>query len=364
MPLDQVGRAAMQFLGSLQVYSSSALQERAEQDFLCQPESERLTEEFSANAPRAVWELRLQQARELAERSLAWRCNRFYQRYVAEEIWVKSFEAVERRRSEFMSAGGVDAPLPAHKLVPNPNLPVPDYYRGVEWHLAPESLKSYDLQGPMFAAAIFPYVFSLGGFAAVAVGDDILAQRRAVIRQFRKSSYRRIYDPGCGGAGTLGLCRQQFPHTQLVGGDLALRPLTDGLRFSEKMGWDIFFRQEDARHVAEPDGGVDGVISYALHHELPESVSRQVLAEMFRILEPGGDIVISDPPPFRAVPPFQAALLAWETENRAEPYFIEAGITDLGEIMRDIGFIDVDACALHETNYPWVTRGRKPPLRS
>ena len=49
-----------------------------------------------------------------------------------------------------------------------------------------------------------------------------------------------------------------------------------------------------------------------------------------------------------------------ETEYRAEPFFTEAGLLDLAETMREIGFVDVEEYALQDGGYPWVTRGIKP----
>ena len=36
----------------------------------------------------------------------------------------------------------------------------------------------------------------------------------------------------------------------------------------------ITFRQEDAVKVAEADGSVDAVISYAVHHEMPPATPK------------------------------------------------------------------------------------------
>jgi SAM-dependent methyltransferase len=360
--MDQRGRAGLQFLGSLQVFSSGPLLESASAEFDEQPEAAALTEEFKQDTTdKALWRDRLDRAREVAERSVGFRMNRLYQRYVAEENWARSIAGVERRREAFEAeVARMQQPVDESRLKLNPDLQPPDYYAGVEWHLQPGGLDSYDLSGPMAYAGFLPHVFMRGGFAAVAVNDDIMAQRLAVIDQFPKSSYRRIYDAGSGGAGTLSYMHRKFPEAQLVSGDMSAQYLRTGLRMSQAMGIDMEFRQEDARHTAEPDESVDAVITYALHHEMPPEVSLQVFQEMFRILEPGGDIVISDPPPFRAVPPLQAVMLDWETENRAVPYFTDAGMANLAQMLRDVGFEDVEEYALQETNYPWVTRGRKP----
>jgi ubiquinone/menaquinone biosynthesis C-methylase UbiE len=151
-----------------------------------------------------------------------------------------------------------------------------------------------------------------------------------------------------------------FPAAELVGGDLSAELLRFGHRISTMMGWNILFRQEDARHVAEADASCDGVISYALHHEMPRQVCADTIGEMYRILAPGGEMVISDPPPFRAVTPFQAVLLQWEEANRVEPYFVEALATSLPELMREAGFVDIEEYSIDASGYPWITRGRRP----
>jgi ubiquinone/menaquinone biosynthesis C-methylase UbiE len=349
----------MGFLGSLQVFSSGELLDEARAEFKQQPEATALAQTFSSNADEDTWHERLDQARQVAERSTAYRFNRFYQRYVAEENWVRSLSAVERHRDVFEKAFGGGVPA-NERLILNPDLEMPEYFAGVEWHLQPGGWDGYDLSSAMFVTGIFPYVFSRGGYAAVAVNDDIRDQRRRVVSQFRHSPLRRVYDVGCGGATTLGIVRSMYPDAELVGGDLSARLLSDGHAMSERMGWNITFRQEDGCAVAEADNSFDAVISYALHHEMPQQVSRDVLKEMFRILEPGGEMVISDPPPFRAVDPLQAVILDWETAYRAEPFFTEAGLLNLAEAMRDVGFVDIEEYALQEYGYPWVTRGRKP----
>jgi SAM-dependent methyltransferase len=361
IPLKQRGRAGLQLLGSLQYFSSTELRSRAQRDFDAAPESSELEQDFRRAAPSEEWLRRIARAREVAERSGSYRRERLIQRYVAEQNYIRAIPAVEERRADYLrEEAAAPRPLDSSRLVLDPNVKEPEYYAGVEWHLEPGGWDGYDLQGPMFMAGIGPYVFRRGGYAAVDAGDDILAHRAAVVALFRKDRYRRIYELGCGGSNTLAAVRRRFPDAQLVGGDLSASLLKRGHALSEALGLGILFRQEDARHTGERDGACDGVISYAVHHEMPREVTVQTLREMFRILAPGGDIVISDPPPFRAVRPLQAVVLDWDTDNRAEPYFTEAGLVDLGEELRRIGFVDVDERALGPNGYPWVTRARKP----
>mgnify|MGYP000855453032 CR=1 FL=1 len=357
--LQQRGRAGLQFLGSLQRYSSSVLRDRAEADWAAQPEASAFAVEFARDAP-SQWPERIVRAREVAERSKAYRYNRFYQRWVAEQNYIRAIPAVEARRAQWQAFVKANAPKDSSRLQLNPSLKEPAWYAGVEWHLEPGSWDGYDMAGPMFAVGIGPNVFAHGGYAAVDVNCDIRRQRYNVISQFRRRDFKRIYEPGCGGATTLGVARQIFPGAELIGGDFSAALLRNGHFVSEMLGLGITFRQEDAQHVAERDNSVDGVISYALHHEMPPENNAATIREMFRILAPNGEMVISDPPPFRGVAPLQAVLLDWDTENRAEPYFTQAGIANLAQMMRDAGFVDVEEYALEKRGYPWVTRGRKP----
>jgi ubiquinone/menaquinone biosynthesis C-methylase UbiE len=354
--LDQRGRAGLQFLGSLQVYTSGELLEQIRDEYSTQPEAAALAEEFARSGDDALWRERVSEARVVAERSASYRFNRFYERYVAEENWVRALTAVERRREQFQPPP--DTTPVNERLILNPGLPVPQYHQGVEWHLQPGGWEGYDLAGPMWSAGIMPYVYSRGGNAAVEVNDDVRSHRREVLSQFRHTP-RRAYDVGCGGAGTLGIMRSLYPNAELVGGDLSERRLTDGHRISERMGWGITFRQEDCRQVAEDDNSFDAVISYALHHEMPRQVTLDILKEMHRILEPGGEILINDIPPFRAVSPLQAVLLDWESGYRAEPFFSESRLLHLGEALTQLGFTDVEEYRLRPMGYPWVTRAIK-----
>ena len=358
--LKQRGRAGLQFLGTLQKFSSSALRDQAEADFAGQPENAALTEEFKSDVRPHVWSERLKRARDVVERSKAYRFNRFYQRWVAEQNFIRAIPAVEARRAEWQELAAAKAPSDTSRLQLNPDLEMPKWYDGVEWHLEPGGWDGYDLAQPMFAAGIGPHVFSVGGFAAVDVDSDIRAQRMNVLQQLRVANPQRIYEAGCGGATTLSVARQLFPDAELIGGDLSPALLKGGHFLSEMMGLKVTFRQEDARQVAEADNSCDVAISYAVHHEMPPPVSAEVIREMYRILKPGGEMLINDPPPFRGVNPLQAVVLDWDTDNRAEPFFSAAAMANLAAMMREAGFVDVEEYPLEKRGYPWITRGRKP----
>lgn len=360
--LSQRGRAGMQLLGAVQKYSSGVLRPIAAENFAADKRGKALSAEHEAAAPGESARERINAAREVCESDNVYRLERFIQRWVAEENFNRGIPAIEERREKFEAfnaAQGETQLLGTLDL--SAQVALPKYYDRVEWHLEPGGWDGYDLYGALFAYGVGPYVFSHGGYAAVGVGDDITKQRANTIRQFPKESYGRIYEPGCGGVSTLKAVNSVFPEAELHGSDLSPLLLKNGQKMASRFGFPVHLKLADAaQDTGEADESYDGVITYALHHELPPKANREMFRELFRIMKPGADIVISDPPPFRAVPMFHAVILDWDTEHREEPFFSAVLHDSLDAMLEEAGFTNVESYAIGQDQYPWVTRAVKP----
>lgn len=355
--LNQNGRAGMEFLGSLQKFSSSVLRDEAQRDFAAIAGPAAVCEPIGDVDPEPV----IARAAQIAESSQALRFERFYQRFVAEQLYDRGIATVEERREAAEKAlkTNID-PQRAGTLILNPDLEMPDYYAGVEWHLQPGGWDGYDLSMPMFAAGVAPLVFAHGGYAAVVVGANIREHRKAVLEELPRRDYARLYEAGSGGVVTLATARQLFPEAELVGGDLSQFMLEAGHRMAGIMELNVTLRQEDSCNTAEADESVGAVICYATLHEMPDDAVQALFHEMYRITEPGGDIVISDPPPLKAVSPFQGYLLDWEGNHREEPHIPAHIRRDLPGMLRKAGYEVTAEKALGPAQYPWVTLAHKP----
>lgn len=359
--LTQHGRSGMQMLGSIQKFSSSELRARARDNFYEKAEGKALADAHtSGSQERSDVLQRVKDAKAVAYSDPVFRLERFFQRYVAEENFNRGIPAIEERRSHFEGFAKATPENPVGSLELSPDLDVPAYQARTEWHLEPGGWDGYDLYGPLFAFAVGPHVFRHGGYAAVGAGADITQQRLDVIRQLPREKYERIFEPGCGGVSTLRAVHTLHPEAELIGCDLSPLLLRNGHLLAERMGIKVDLKQRDATRTGEPDASVDAVVTYALHHELPPKENVKLFAEMYRILKPGGDIVLSDPPPFRAVDIFHAVILEWDNDHREEPFFTVSCLSDWGEELKNAGFVDVESFALGDGSYPWVTRARKP----
>ena len=357
--LSQRGRAGLEALGSIQKFSSGAYRDRARETLNAHPEGARLSEAHLAPTTRAEVQARVAAARDVAESDWAYRLERFCQRHVAESVFARGIAAIEERRGQFeasmalpeQGAGGV---LELDETVVAPK------YHGIDWHLQPEGWDGYDLYGPAFAYAIGPLVFRHGGYAAVPPGGDLNSHRVGMLRHLPKADYKRIYEPGCGGGTTINAIKATFPHAEVIGCDMSPLLLRMAHLVAERQGYKVQLKQRDLVDTKEPDDSIDAVVTYALHHELPPKVNRELFEEMYRILKPGGDIVLGDPPPFRAVDLFHAVILDWDTKNRGEPFFSASCLADWDEELREVGFEDVSSFGLGPDAFPWVIRARKP----
>jgi len=155
--------------------------------------------------------------------------------------------------------------------------------------------------------------------------------------------------------------RALFPDAELIGSDLSETQLRHGYRVSQRAGAGIEFKQRLAHDTREPNSSIDAAISFAFFHELPRDETLRVLKEMYRILRPGGSLIIVDPPPFKKVDLFQSVIMDWESLHHGEPFFSVSCASHWAAEMEKIGFENVREKAFHErNNYPYVTVGTKP----
>ena len=163
---------------------------------------------------------------------------------------------------------------------------------------------------------------------------------------------RRILDLGCGTGSTTLMLKQAFPQAQVMGLDLSPYMLVMAEHKAKAAGLTIQWRHGNAEETGLPDASFDLVTASLLFHETPSAVAKAILRESFRLLIPGGEVLILDGN--------QKTLrqVDWLTEVFEEPYIKDYAAQSVEAGMGAAGF---EAVQTHD--HWWmhqVTQGIKP----
>lgn len=206
----------------------------------------------------------------------------------------------------------------------------PSYFlRAFHWqtdgYLSRQSAEIYDLS--------VEFLF-LG--AADVMRRQVIAPLAERFAQQADRRQRRILDVACGAGSTLRQLAHVFPDASLHGVDLSPYYVQVARKRLEHVR-ELSLVAENAEHLPYRDGYFDAVVSVYLFHELPRDARRRVMAEMFRVLAPGGTLVIEDSAQLSDASEIAVFLEAFSREMH-EPYYRGYIRDDLARALRETGF--------------------------
>jgi ubiquinone/menaquinone biosynthesis C-methylase UbiE len=219
-----------------------------------------------------------------------------------------------------------------------PDFSYPSYYKGKNYHgieggyLTQAAAVTYD---PITQYVLPPYE----PWVRQSLIDDIRTQPR------------KILDLGCGTGSMTFLLKQAFPSAQITGLDLSPYMLAVAEDRSSRSGIEIEWRQGSAELTQFASGSFDLITAALLFHETPPNVTQTILTESYRLLAPGGKILILDGN--------QRTLrnMDWLNNVFEEPYIKSYGAGNLDAWVGKAGFDDVrtkEVFGIHQ-----LTRGVK-----
>jgi ubiquinone/menaquinone biosynthesis C-methylase UbiE len=172
-----------------------------------------------------------------------------------------------------------------------------------------------------------------GGGAAAMRRQALVPLRRALEGSFGgRARAHRLLDVACGTGCFLRAVKSNWPRLYITGLDLSPHYLAVARR--TLASWSrTRLVQGMAEAMPFADGEFDIVTCVYLFHELPPRVRRSVVAEMRRVLRPGGTLVFVDSLQTGDEPDYDAMLASFPVLFH-EPYYASYLREDLDQLMR------------------------------
>ncbi len=173
------------------------------------------------------------------------------------------------------------------------------------------------------------------------------AMRRMTLDLAQLRAGESVLDVGCGTGALTRLASERVGESGKVFGiDAAPQMITVARRKAAERNLAIDFRVGLIEQLAFPDNTFDVVLSSLMMHHLPEELKRQGLAEIARVLKPGGRLLILDFQPRQAQGTHKR-----HTQQQGSHAFLAqllhagkemGGIQNLPPVMKEVGFSQIE----------------------
>ena len=289
------------------------------------------------------------------ERDPFYRSFSLLNRATQELLWDTVGESVERQLPALHAAAKSVTPA-GGSLTIDPEFVLPDYARKVDIHVMPGSFHTALGDDDLYAGAMYDrgvYLYAYGGLGPqnAVLGDGTVGCIRS---RFPDFAPKRILEMGCGTGMATHPLAAAWPDAELHAIDIAEPMIRYAHGRSEAMGVPVHYHLANAAHTPFEDQSFDLVVSTIMLHEMPQKVTRQVIAESYRLLRPGGVMVHNDLVGW-PTEPFQEFMAEWNSHHNNEVFERGSGTLDFvgacvaaGFDAADVFLQPVDAAYLSE----------------
>lgn len=225
----------------------------------------------------------------------------------------------------------------------DPAVAVPRYQAAVDIHCMPGSYHGEERPGDVSAGANYDcgiFATTAGGLGALSDGGG-----QALVEWVRQErpgwTPRRILDVGVTVGHNAVPLALAFPDSEVIAIDAAAPVLRYGHARAQSLGArNIRFVQADAEDLSRwPDGHFDWVQTTMFLHETSGKALPRILAELHRVLAPGGLMLHLEQPQYSdAMPLYEQFIRDWDAFNNNEPFWSAMHALDLKEEMVKAGF--------------------------
>lgn len=215
---------------------------------------------------------------------------------------------------------------------------LPKWYAECDFHLQP---------GGVWPSLANGEVYKLGAqVVMLGANDQAQFHRLFTDTAIPDRDYRRIVDLGCGFAKSTFPLKQRLPHAEVIGIDLAEPLLKMAWAQARRDGIVVRLRQADCRSTGLDGASADLVTATMLIHELPLYAVEEMLAEVARLLRPGGLLRVLDFHP--TGDPLRDLAMMEHSERNNEPFLADLFKADVIKLCGKAGLADARWVAFDE----------------
>jgi SAM-dependent methyltransferase len=212
----------------------------------------------------------------------------------------------------------------------DPNFQTPEY-ANVHFHLQPGGYHKDPLAGYHYHYSTKVFFRGLNDSDAVHKG---VAGPTPVPAD---GNVARVLDLGCSLGQSTTALKQKFPQASIWGIDHSAPMVRYAHKRAVDLDVDVSFAQCLAEDNGFPDQHFDLVYSMILFHEIPTRIAKQVLAEVARVLRPGGLFVVHDFVSSKNSTPLQLYHREYDCRYNGEPYAKEFCRSDFPALVDEAG---------------------------
>ena len=233
----------------------------------------------------------------------------------------------------------LNTPLPESLLALDETFVPPEYFTRVDIHQHPGGVCGDTLAG---------VIYERGARSTTPMLDRDLDLHFRFTKTVRaRHEPNRIVDLGCGFGKSTQPFYTQLDAAQTLGIDVSAPCLKVAANMAaDVQATNVSFRQARAEQTGLPAASCDLVTSTMLLHEMPVRAVKEVAAESYRLLEPGGWVFHLD---FLADHnPFNRFIHYGHSRRNNEPYMRPLNEMDLAAVHAELGFSEFEILPFEE----------------
>ena len=159
--------------------------------------------------------------------------------------------------------------------------------------------------------------------------------RKTTVEQALIKPGDSVLDVGCGTGEVTLLAKTYAKNGKVYGIDPAPEMIATARKKATRQRLDIDFRMGAIESLPFPDASIGVVTSSLMMHHLSEDLKVRGLAEIYRVLKPGGRLLIADF--MRPTGSFLNHLFIAFTNHRG----LKSGVEDLQKLLKEAGFSQI-----------------------